>query len=87
MKLCDIKLRNERIFYHLDDPSSLRLFFRSLLPNFNPEEPLPPPGEAQGGAEGGVDLRNSVQSLVGALRDLLGNIEVDKCFFFKFDVF
>jgi len=60
----------------LDDPSSLRLFFRSLLPNFNPEEPLPPPGEAQGGAEGGVDLRNSVQSLVGALRDLLGNIEV-----------
>jgi hypothetical protein len=60
----------------LDDPSSLRLFFRSLLPNFNPEEPLPAPGEGPAGAEGGVDLRNSVQSLVGALRELLGNIEV-----------
>merc|ERR1719154_25434 len=60
----------------LDDPSSLRLFFRSLLPNFNPDEPLPPLGDGPEGAEGGVDLRNSVQSLVGALRELLGNIEV-----------
>jgi len=64
----------------LDDPSALRLFFRSLLPNFNPDEPMAAPGEGEGagggGAEGGIDLRNSVQNLVGALRDLLGNIEV-----------
>jgi len=57
----------------LDDPSSVSLFFRSLLPNFNPDEPLPPLEE---GAEGGVVLRNSVQSLVGALRELYRNIEV-----------
>jgi len=61
----------------LDDPSALNLFFRSMLPNFNPDEPLPAPVDgAVGGEEGGLDLRNSVHSLLGAMRDLLGNIQV-----------
>lgn len=25
----------------IDDPSALRVFFRSLLPNFNPSDPIP----------------------------------------------
>ena len=41
------------------------MFFRSILPNFNPADPLPEAAEgAAGGAgEGGQDLRNSVNSL------------------------
>merc|ERR1712098_794463 len=60
----------------LDDPSALRLFFRSLLPNFNPADPLP--DGAVGGDEAGqgADLRNSVNSLLDAMRDLLGNLQL-----------
>lgn len=65
----------------------LGIFFRSILPNFNPAQ-IPPnllePGREEDGAvalpvyenannEGG-DLRRSVASLVGAMRDLLNNI-------------
>ena len=25
----------------IDDPSAFRMFFRSLMPNFNPNEPVP----------------------------------------------
>jgi len=61
----------------LDDPSALGLFFRSMLPNFNPEEPLPAAEGAVGGeGAGGLDLRHSVHSILGAMRDLLGNIQV-----------
>jgi len=71
----------------IDDPSALRMFFRSILPNFNPADPLalPEPAEAALGAEGGVgggaggggaDLRNSVNSLLDAMRDLLGNLQL-----------
>lgn len=62
----------------LDDRSSLGLFFHSLLPTFNPEEPLPDGaigGQLERPAAGG-DLRTSVHSLLGAMRELLGNIEV-----------
>jgi hypothetical protein len=65
----------------IDDPSALRMFFRSLLPNFNPADPLAlpeveAPGGADGGAGGGADLRNSVNSLLDAMRDLLGNLQL-----------
>lgn len=35
----------------IDDPSALRMFFRSLMPNFDPNEQVPdnPPGGADGG--------------------------------------
>ena len=54
------------------------MFFRSILPNFNPADPLPEAAEgAAGGAgEGGQDLRNSVNSLLDAMRDLLGNLQL-----------
>ncbi|RZC39718.1 transcription factor 25 [Asbolus verrucosus] len=64
----------------------LGIFFRSILPNFNQIPPnLLEPGREEDGAaalpvygndgnnEGG-DLRRSVASLVGAMRDLLNNI-------------
>jgi len=64
----------------IDDPSALRMFFRSLLPNFNPADPLAVPEDAvegaEGGAGGGADLRNSVNSLLDAMRDLLGNLQL-----------
>jgi hypothetical protein len=40
-----------------DDPSALRLFFRSLLPNFNPAEPQPE-GAVGGEGQDGIDLRS-----------------------------
>lgn len=53
------------------------------MPNYNPADPLQPalPLEegAVGGAEGaagGADLRNSVNSLLDAMRDLLGNLQL-----------
>ena len=65
----------------IDDPSALRMFFRSLLPNFNPDDPLAlpeveAPAGADGGAGGGADLRKSVNSLLDAMRDLLGNLQL-----------
>ena len=57
------------------------MFFRSILPNFNPADPLQPgiPEGAEGavgGAGQGADLRNSVNSLLDAMRDLLGNLQL-----------
>ena len=72
----------ERQPTNIDDPSALRMFFRSLLPNFNPAEPLEQQidGAVGGGDEAlqgaGGDLRNSVHSLLDAMRDLLGNIQL-----------
>ncbi|KAI4470318.1 nulp1-related [Holotrichia oblita] len=64
--------------------SAVGIFFRSLLPNFNPNEI---PGNLleeedgaralpDGDANDGGDLRRSVASLVGAMRDLLSNIRI-----------
>lgn len=58
-----------------------RMFFRSILPNFNPADPLQPglpegADGAVGGAGQGADLRNSVNSLLDAMRDLLGNLQL-----------
>ena len=57
------------------------MFFRSILPNFNPADPLQPglpegADGAVGGAGQGADLRNSVNSLLDAMRDLLGNLQL-----------
>ena len=63
----------------IDDPSALRMFFRSLLPNFNPAEPALPAVEGAGagpGEGGGADLRHSVHNLLDAMRDLLGNLQL-----------
>ena len=58
-----------------------RMFFRSILPNFNPADPTQPAlpegiDGAIGGAGQGADLRNSVNSLLDAMRDLLGNLQL-----------
>ena len=72
----------ERQATNIDDPSALRMFFRSLLPNFNPADPLPPAVDGAAAAavaaadNGGADLRNSVHNLLDAMRDLLGNIQL-----------
>merc|ERR1711972_834911 len=63
----------------IDDPSALRMFFRSLLPNFNPADPAAAAAAVDGAAAavaGGAELRNSVHSLLDAMRDLLGNIQL-----------
>ena len=63
----------------IDDPSALRMFFRSLMPNFNPEAPTQAAVEgagAAGGEGGGADLRHSVHNLLDAMRDLLGNLQL-----------
>ena len=57
------------------------MFFRSILPNFNPADPTQPAlpegiDGANGGAGQGADLRNSVNSLLDAMRDLLGNLQL-----------
>lgn len=59
------------------------MFFRSLMPNFNANQPASdePEGnaEGQGDEEGGgaaVDLQRSVTSLLDAMRDLLSNIHM-----------
>lgn len=72
----------ERQSIALDDPSAFRMFFRSILPNFNPTDPLQPAlpdGEGEGAVGGvpqGADLRNSVNSLLDAMRELLGNLQL-----------
>ncbi|KAJ8962953.1 hypothetical protein NQ314_005670 [Rhamnusium bicolor] len=69
----------------ISNSNPLGIFFRSILPNFNPNNipPILEPGREEEGAralpeggdnnEGG-DLRRSVASLVDAMRDLLNNI-------------
>ncbi|KAK3085888.1 hypothetical protein FSP39_010034 [Pinctada imbricata] len=54
--------------------NTLSLFLRSLLPNFNPDEPAPEVEGAQGGEQGN-NLRQGVNALLEAMRDLLQNIQ------------
>ena len=83
----------ERQSVAIDDPSALRMFFRSLLPNFNPAEPLAD-GDAAAlvdgavggaGAElGGADLRHSVHNLLDAMRWIgIFNTYFFSCFYIK----
>ena len=62
----------------IDDPSAFRMFFRSLLPNYNPNEPgtRTDGEEAVAGAQGGGDLRRSVTTLLDAMQDLLGGLHL-----------
>ncbi|XP_061196986.1 ribosome quality control complex subunit TCF25-like [Saccostrea echinata] len=53
--------------------NTLALFLRSLLPNFNPNEP-PPVNEGAEGGEEGTNLRQGVNVLMEAMRDLLADI-------------
>ena len=62
----------------IDDPSAFRMFFRSLLPNYNPNDPTTRAEveHAVEGAEGGGDLRQSVTTLLDAMQDLLGGLHL-----------
>ncbi|KFR03114.1 Transcription factor 25, partial [Opisthocomus hoazin] len=53
--------------------STLSLFFRSLLPNFNLQADIRPDGEEEAGA--GQDLNQGVNRLMAAMRDMLANIQ------------
>lgn len=53
--------------------NTLALFLRSLLPNFNPNDP-PARNEGAVGGEEGNNLRQGVNVLMEAMRDLLANI-------------
>ncbi|XP_041375879.1 transcription factor 25-like [Gigantopelta aegis] len=53
----------------------LSLFLRSLLPNYNPEEPGEEEG-ATGGDNPQNNLRRGVGALMDAMRDLLNNIQL-----------
>ncbi|WAR13303.1 TCF25-like protein [Mya arenaria] len=54
------------------DGSAMSMFLRSLLPNFNPNEPVP---EGAVGGDG-QPLRQGVGALMDAMRDLLNNIQM-----------
>ncbi|XP_018331893.1 transcription factor 25 [Agrilus planipennis] len=70
--------------------STIGLFFRSIIPNFEDFPRLPLPQDGAGDEDGaralpereannateGEDLRRSVASLVGAVRDLLSNLRL-----------
>merc|ERR1719510_231431 len=62
----------------IDDPSAFRMFFRSLLPNYNPNEPgaRTDGEEAVAGAQGGGDLRRPETTLLDAMQDLLGGLHL-----------
>lgn len=56
------------------DGNAFAMFLRSLLPNYNPNEPAPEQGAAGGGE--GNQLRQGVGALMDAMRDLLNNIRM-----------
>ncbi|NXI34068.1 TCF25 factor, partial [Galbula dea] len=58
---------------HPSNESTLSLFFRSLLPNFNLQGDLRHDGDEEAGA--GQDLNQGVNRLMAAMRDMLANIQ------------
>ncbi|XP_026540675.1 transcription factor 25 [Notechis scutatus] len=58
---------------HPANESTLSLFFRSLLPNFNLQGDIRAGGEAEPGA--GQNLNQGVNRLMAAMRDMLANIQ------------
>ncbi|NXY22787.1 TCF25 factor, partial [Atrichornis clamosus] len=58
---------------HPSNESTLSLFFRSLLPNFNLQGDLRHDGDDEAGA--GQDLNQGVNRLMAAMRDMLANIQ------------
>lgn len=55
--------------------NALSMFLRSLLPNFNPNEPAQENEGAVGGAQGN-QLRQGAGALMDAMRELLNNIQM-----------
>jgi len=74
----DAYSRNQSNRPNLEDPSVLGMFFRSLLPNFNPNDPNPPQQDegAVAGQENPGDLRSSVNNLLEAMQNLLGGLHL-----------
>ncbi|CAE1313418.1 Transcription factor 25 [Acanthosepion pharaonis] len=58
----------------VESSSSVANFFRSLLPNFSIDEPIPEEMGAAGGNRG-LHLTQSIETLLDAMRDLMGNIQ------------
>ncbi|XP_010187732.1 PREDICTED: transcription factor 25, partial [Mesitornis unicolor] len=58
---------------HPPNESTLSLFFRSLLPNFNLQGDMRHNGDEEAGA--GQDLNQGVNRLMAAMRDMLANIQ------------
>ncbi|XP_074957205.1 ribosome quality control complex subunit TCF25 [Phalacrocorax aristotelis] len=58
---------------HPSNESTLSLFFRSLLPNFNLQGDIRHDGDEEAGA--GQDLNQGVNRLMAAMRDMLANIQ------------
>ncbi|XP_009867192.1 PREDICTED: transcription factor 25, partial [Apaloderma vittatum] len=58
---------------HPSNESTLSLFFRSLLPNFNLQGDVRHDGDEEAGA--GQDLNQGVNRLMAAMRDMLANIQ------------
>jgi len=63
---------------NFEDPSILGMFFRSLMPNFNPNaaDQGDLPEGAVGNPEGAGDLRSSVTNLLDAMQNLLGGLHL-----------
>ncbi|XP_014262295.2 transcription factor 25 [Cimex lectularius] len=59
-----------------ENDSTLSIFIRSLMPNFNINQVASDETGEDGGEGSGVDLRRSVTSLLDAMRDLLSNIHL-----------
>ncbi|XP_013401303.1 transcription factor 25-like, partial [Lingula anatina] len=56
------------------ESNPLTAFFRSMLPNFNPQEVPDVPDGAVGGAAAPTDMQAGIGALMEAMRDLLNNI-------------
>ncbi|XP_041124181.1 transcription factor 25-like [Polyodon spathula] len=56
------------------DESTLSLFFQSLLPNFNLQGGVKPEGDLEV-TRAGRQLNQEVNQLMGAMRDMLVNIQ------------
>lgn len=58
------------------EQGGLSAFLRSLLPNYNPNDPAPEGGAAAAAGGEGHQLRQGVGALMEAMRDLLNNIRM-----------
>lgn len=59
-----------------DNSSAFSIFFRSLMPNFNINQPVSDEAATDEGDGAAVDLRRRVTSLLDAMRDLLTNMHM-----------
>lgn len=59
-----------------DNSSAFSMFFRSIMPNFNINQPVSDEAATDEGDGAAVDLRRRVTSLLDAMRDLLTNMHM-----------